>query len=192
VPFLLLVACFTLPALPAWVIRDWLPAILKERFAIGQGQAGVSASVWWSLAALVGVVLGGWLADAWHRRHARGRIFTSAIGITLLAPALLGVGNAPTLGVAVGFLLLFGLGWGFFDCNNMPILCQVARPQLRATGYGLMNLVSISCGGLADWGFGRLRDAQVPLNGIFTTFAAIALLAAALMLCIRPRTGATA
>jgi MFS family permease len=192
VPFLLLVACFTLPALPAWVIRDWLPAILKERFAIGQGQAGVSASVWWSLAALVGVVLGGWLADAWHRRHARGRIFISAIGITLLAPALLGVGNAPTLTVAVGFLLLFGLGWGFFDCNNMPILCQVARPQLRATGYGLMNLVSISCGGLADWGFGRLRDAHVPLNGIFATFAAIALLAAVLMLCIRPRSGAAA
>ena len=192
VPFLLLVACFTLPALPAWVIRDWLPAILKERFAIGQGQAGVSASVWWSLAALVGVVLGGWLADAWHQRHARGRIFISAIGITLLAPALLGVGNAPTLTVAVGFLLLFGLGWGFFDCNNMPILCQVARPQLRATGYGLMNLVSISCGGLADWGFGRLRDAHVPLNGIFATFAAIALLAAVLMLCIRPRSGAAA
>ncbi|MGA1266596.1 MAG: MFS transporter [Phycisphaerales bacterium] len=59
VPFLLLVVCFTLPALPAWVIRDWMPAILKERFAIGQGQAGVSASLWWSRAAIVGVVLGG-------------------------------------------------------------------------------------------------------------------------------------
>jgi MFS family permease len=186
VPFLLLVVCFTLPALPAWVIRDWMPAILKERFAIGQGQAGVSASLWWSLAAIVGVVLGGWIADAWQRRHARGRIFTSAIGIALLAPALFGVGNAPSLGVAVAFLLLFGLGWGFFDCNNMPILCQVARPELRATGYGLMNLVSISCGGLADWGFGRLRDAQVPLNGIFMAFAFVALLAAVLMLCVRP------
>jgi hypothetical protein len=50
--------------------------------------------------------------------------------------------------------MLFGLGWGFFDCNNMPILCQVARPELRATGYGIMNFVSISAGGIADWGFG--------------------------------------
>jgi MFS family permease len=188
--FLLLVACFTLPALPGWVVRDWMPAILKERFAIGQGQAGVSASVWWSLAAIAGVVLGGWMADAWQRRHARGRIFTGAIGITLLAPALFGVGNAASLTEAVAFLLLFGLGWGLFDCNNMPILCQIARPELRATGYGLMNLVSISCGGLADWGFGRLRDAQVPLNGIFAAFAAMALMSAVLMLCIRPRTGA--
>jgi MFS family permease len=186
-PFLLLVACFTLPALPGWVVRDWMPAILKERFAIGQGHAGVSASMWWSLAAIVGVVLGGWVADAWCRRSQRGRMRTSALGIALLAPALFGVGNAASLETAVGFLLLFGLGWGLFDCNNMPILCQVARPQLRATGYGLMNLVSISCGGLADWGFGRLRDAQVPLNGIFAAFAALAIVAALLMLCIRPR-----
>ena len=51
-----------------------------------------------------------------------------------------------------------GLGWGFFDCNNMPILSQIVRPELRATGYGVMNLVSISCGGFADWGFGLFRS----------------------------------
>jgi hypothetical protein len=45
--------------------------------------------------------------------------------------------------------VLFGIGWGFFDSNNMPILCQITRPDLRATGYGIMNLVSISCGGFA-------------------------------------------
>ena len=67
----------------------------------------------------------------------------------------------------MAFLILFGLGWGFFDCNNMPILSQIVRPHLRATGYGIMNFVSISCGGLADWGFGVLRDRQVPLSLIF-------------------------
>ena len=77
----------------------------------------------------------------------------------LIVPALFGVGNAGNAGHApVAFLILFGLGWGFFDCNNMPILCQIVRPRLRATGYGIMNLVSISCGGFADWGFGALRD----------------------------------
>ena len=49
------------------------------------------------------------------------------------------------------------------------------RPELRATGYGIMNLVSISCGGLADWGFGALRDRQVPLNVIFGAFAGAAI-----------------
>ncbi len=184
--FLLLVACFTLPALAGWVVRDWMPAVLKQQFNIGQGQAGVSATLYWNIAALCGVMLGGWVADAWQRVHQRGRIFTSAIGIALLAPALFGVGNSSSLSMAVGFLTLFGLGWGLFDCNNMPILCQIAQPSVRATGYGLMNFVSIGCGGLADWGFGSLRDAQMPLNGIFAIFAALALIAAGLMLCIRP------
>jgi hypothetical protein len=109
------------------------------------------------------------------------------MGTALIAPAIFGVGNAGTLTVAVAFLILFGLGWGFFDCNNMPILAQLVRPQLRATGYGVMNLVSISCGGLADWGFGVLSDRDVPLHVSFGVFAGLALLSAALVLLVRPR-----
>jgi hypothetical protein len=87
----------------------------------------------------------------------------------------------------VAFLILFGLGWGFFDCNNMPILSQIVRPRLRATGYGIMNFVSTSFGGLGDWGFGALRDRRVPLDVIFGGFAGLALLSVGLVLLIRPR-----
>lgn len=184
VPFLLLVACFTLPAMAGWVVRDWMPAILKEQFNIGQGKAGVSATLYTTIAMVVGVLIGGWIADRWSRTTPRGRAYTSAIGIALLVPALFGVGNASTLAIAVAFLALFGLGWGFFDCNNMPILSQITRPHLRATGYGIMNFVSISCGGFADWGFGAMRDAGQPLNGIFAAFATLALIAVGLMIWI--------
>ncbi len=185
--FLLLVAYFTLPALAGWVVRDWMPAILKDRYNLGQGQAGVSATLFWQSAAIFGAFLGGWLADRWVTKSIRGRIYVSAIGMLFIIPAMFGVGNATNLSIAVGFLILFGLGWGFFDCNNMPILCQIARPELRATGYGIMNLVSISCGGLADWGFGVLRDNAVPLNVIFGVFASVAAFSALLVLAIRPR-----
>jgi sugar phosphate permease len=188
--FILLVLYFTLPAMAAWIVRDWMPAILKAEFHIGQGKAGVSATLYWQVAAIVGAVGGGWLADRWMRRTPRGRIYISAIGVTLLVPAMFGLGYAPQTGllwVAVAFLIVFGLGWGFFDANNMPILCQIARPELRATGYGVMNLVSISCGGFADWGFGALRDRQVPLFGIFSAFASVAILSVVLVLLIKPR-----
>jgi len=188
--FILLVLYFTLPAMAGWIVRDWMPAILKTEFGIGQGKAGVSATLYWMIAAIAAAIFGGWLADRWMKRTPRGRIYTSAIGMCLIVVAMMGVGYAPQTGllwVAVAFLVLFGLGWGFFDTNNMPILCQIARPHLRATGYGLMNMVSISCGGMADWGFGILLDLRIPLLAIFGIFASVALVSIALVLLIRPR-----
>lgn len=185
--FILLVLYFTLPALAGWIVRDWGPAILKDEFGIAQGKAGRLATITWQSAAIASAVLGGWLADRWMGRTIRGRIYVSAIGMSLIVPAIFGIGNALTLNVAVAFLILFGLGWGLFDGNNMPILCQIVRPELRATGYGIMNLVSISCGGLADWGFGVLRDANVPLGTIFGYFAGAAAVAIVLVMSIRPK-----
>ncbi len=184
--FVLLVFYFTLPAIAGWVVRDWMPEILREKFHLGQGKSGLSAVLYVQIAAIVGVVAGGFLADRWMQRTPRGRIFTSAIGMLLFLPALFSVGHASTLGVAILGLVIFGLGWGFFDCNNMPILSQIARPEWRATGYGIMNLVSISCGGFGDWGFGALRDRHVPLDLIFGAFAGVALLSVFLVLMIKP------
>lgn len=187
--FILLVLYFTLPAVAAWVVRDWMPAILQKEFNISQGKAGVSAALYWQAAALLSAMFGGWLADRWMRKTQRGRIHVSAIGMALIVPALFGVGNAPALhsfALAIASLILFGIGWGFFDGNNMPILSQITRPELRATGYGIMNFVSMSSGGVADWGFGTLNDLHVPLNLTFSIFAGLCILSIALVLMIRP------
>lgn len=184
--FILLVLYFTLPAIAGWVVRDWMPDILKEKFGLGQGKAGVSAILYVQIASLAGALIGGILADRWMSKTTRGRILTSALGMAMFLPALFSVGNAGSLTVAIIGLIVFGFGWGFFDCNNMPILCQIARPEWRATGYGLMNLASISCGGFGDVAFGALRDRHVPLNIIFGAFAGIALLSIFIVLLIKP------
>ncbi len=185
--FLLLVAYFTLPAIAGWVIRDWGPKILRDQFALEQGRAGMIAVFTVQIASLVGALLGGLLADRLMRRSLRGRIFASALGMVLFLPALFGVGHAPTITLAIVALAVFGLGWGFFDCNNMPILSQITRPEVRATGYGIMNLVSMTFGGLGDKGYGALRDRGVPIDYIFGVFAGIALLSIIVVLLIRPR-----
>ena len=179
---------FTLPALAGWVVRDWMPAILKQQFGIGQGEAGVSATLYWQVAAIVGAVVGGAWPTGGCSGSERGRIFTSAIGMSLIVPAIRGVGTPGTLAVAVAFLVLFGLGWGFFDCNNMPILCQVVRPHLRATGYGIMNLVSISFGGRRRLGLRRAprRAGAAPRRSSASSPAA-AVFSVVLVLLIRPR-----
>lgn len=183
--FLLLVLYFTLPAIAGWVVRDWMPEILREKFNLGQGKAGVSAILYVQIASIIGVIIGGSLADRWMKKTSRGRIFTSAIGMMMFLPALFSVGHASTLTVAIIGLAIFGLGWGFFDCNNMPILSQIARPEWRATGYGIMNLVSISCGGFGDWAFGALRDRHVALDLIFGAFAGVALLSVVIVMLIK-------
>lgn len=187
--FRLLLAYFTLPAIAGWVVRDWMPSVLQRELGLTQGLAGFSAVIWWQAAAIASAVLGGWLADRWMRSSDRGRIYTSALGMAVIVPALLGVGivvDTRSLPLAILFLVFFGIGWGLFDTNNMPILAQIVPPRQRAAGYGLMNLASISCGGLADVGFGWLRDRQVPLPIVFGGFAALAALSAGLVLCVRP------
>lgn len=185
--YLLMVLYFTLPAIAGWVVKDWMPDILKDKFGLGQGTAGVTAVFWVQVASILGAVIGGGLADGWSKKSIRGRIYVSALGTTLFLPALFGVGFAESLTVAVISLVIFGIGWGFFDGNNMPILCQITRPELRATGYGFMNLVSISCGGFGDWGFGVLRDRDVSLQAIFGCFAGVALFSVLIVLLIKPQ-----
>jgi sugar phosphate permease len=185
--FILLVLYFTLPALAGWIVRDWMPAILRDRYGISQGRAGVLASLPWQTAAIIFAFVGGILADRLMAQTDRGRIFVSALGMALIVPAIYGMGMNGSLFMAVAALVLFGMGWGMFDTNNMPILCQIVPANLRATGYGVMNFVSISCGGLADWGFGKLKDQNASEPLIFAVFSALALFAGLMVLCIRPK-----
>ena len=186
--FWILVIYFTLPAIAGWVTKNWLPTFLADTFNLKEGPAGLSATGYIQIASFIGVLLGGVVADAWMRRTNRGRIYTSALGVLLLVPALLLLGYAWALPVAIGAMILFGLGWGFFDCNNMPILCQIARPEHRATGYGFMNLVSISVGAGATVALGWMRDHHVKFSIAFAVSAAVALLSAVLILFIKPKT----
>jgi MFS family permease len=185
--FWVLVIYFTLPAISGWVVKNWLPTYLADTFKLKEGPAGLSATGYIQLASLGGVLLGGVVADWWMRATPRGRIYTSALGTLLLVPALLGLGYAWSLPAAIVFMVLFGLGWGFFDCNNMPILCQVARPEHRATGYGFMNLVSISVGAATTVALGWMRDHGISFSLAFAWSAAVALLSAGLILLVKPR-----
>jgi len=185
--FWILTACFTLPAIAGWVAKNWLPTYLADTFQLKEGPAGLSATGYIQIASFAGVLLGGVLADWWMRRTVRGRIYTSALGMLLLVPALLGLGYAWNLGAAIAGMILFGIGWGFFDCNNMPILCQIARPEHRATGYGFMNLVSISVGAGATVALGWMRDHGIKFSIAFAVSAAVALLGALLILLVQPR-----
>lgn len=185
--FLILVVYFTLPGIPGWAIKNWLPTFLATEFNLKQGPAGMSATGYVTLACFVGALLGGALADRAMRVTLRGRIYISAMGMGLCVPALIGLGNVGSLNYAIVCMMLFGLGFGFFDANNMPILCQIVRPENRATGYGIMNMIGVAAGAGITVLMGALRDRGISLGVVFTICAAAALLGGLLVLLIRPR-----
>ncbi len=182
----ILVIYFTLPAIAGWLMKNWLPSYLADTFKLKEGPAGLSATGYIQIASFAGVLLGGALADRWMRSNIRGTIFTSAIGVFLFVPSLLGLGWSWSIGSAIFFMCLFGLGWGVFDCNNMPILCQVARPENRATGYGFMNMASVGIGAVATVVLGWMRDQGISFSVAFLLLAAVSLFSAVLILFLRP------
>lgn len=184
--FIILMLCFSLPSLPGWAVKNWLPTLLQDRFLMEQKTSGLWATVIVASAGFLGVLIGGKLSDRLSVRHVRGRTWVSATGLVLLVPALAGIGMAPSFWIVITSTALFGLAFGLFDTNNMPILCQLMPPRLRATGYGLLNMVGIGSGAFLTPLLGKMKDHGVPLAQGFAYCAIPALIAAALMISLRP------
>ena len=184
--FVILLLCFSLPSLSGWAVKNWLPTLLQDRFGMAQAPSGLWATITHAGAGFCGVIIGGWLADRWSQRTVRGRTYVSTLGLALLVPSIVLVGLAPGFTLTIVGTVLFGLGFGMFDANNMPILCQVAPGRFRATGYGLMNFFGIASGAYLTPLLGKLKDSGVPLATGFAYCAIPALLAAVLMFLLRP------
>lgn len=159
ITFWVILFYFSAPSLPGWATKNWLPTLFSTSLGIDMEHAGPMATMTIALASLVGVVLGGYLSDRWAQKTLKGRIYTGVIGLTLTLPALLLLAYGQTLGIIVAGAICFGVGFGMFDVNNMPILCQFVSPRYRATGYGLLNLAGISAGAIITNVMGKSADA---------------------------------
>lgn len=165
--FLLALLYWGMLGASAWAVVGWMPTYLQEQFSLGQGQAGLSATGYYQVASLFGVLLGGVWADRWSRKHPRGPIYVVMVGLAISAPTILLVSVAPTLAIALGGLVVFGLTKSFADANMMPILTMVVDQRYRATGYGLLNLCACAVGGATIYVGGALRDADVSVVRVF-------------------------
>ena len=188
ISFWVILFYFSAPSLPGWATKSWLPTLFATNLHIDMSHAGPLSTITMAMSSLIGVIIGGLLSDRWIQRNLRGRIFTGAIGLTLTIPAVLLIGFGHNfLPIMLG-ASIFGLGFGMFDVNCMPILCQFASPRYRATGYGLMNLAGISTGALITTFLGKSADSgnlsrDIALLSIFVAAAVILQ-----MTMLRPKT----
>jgi MFS family permease len=179
---------FTAPSLPGWAVRNWLPTLFAQDLNIPMSNAGPVSTITTAFSSFIGVIAGGILSDRWVQHNIRGRIYTSAIGLALTIPALVFLGFGHSLTAVVSAGLCFGIGYGMFDANNMPILCQIIPTHYRATAYGLMNMTGVFAGALITQILGKWSDGG-ELGLGFALLGGIVALAVILQLaCLRPTT----
>jgi MFS transporter, ACS family, D-galactonate transporter len=159
IAFWVILFYFSAPSFPGWAVKNWLPTLFSDTLHMDMSQAGPLATITTAMSSFVGVLLGGYISDRWVQKHLKGRIFTGVAGLILTIPALFLIGYGTGFGYILLGAMFFGLGFGIFDVNNMPILCQFVSPRYRATGYGLMNLAGISAGAVITGMLGKSADA---------------------------------
>lgn len=185
--YLFLAAYWGLLGVAGWAIVGWLPAYLNEQFHLDQGAAGLSATGYLFVASLLGVLFGGGWADRWSRTNQRARILVPLLGLCVAAPAVLLAAQTSLLVVAIAGITIYGFTRVFGDANMMPMLCLVADPRYRATGYGLLNLFSCVMGGLAVYAGGKLLDHGLSLSILFQVSAGILVICALLLVPVVQR-----
>lgn len=159
ISFWIILFYFAIPSLPGWGVKNWLPTLFSENLDIDMAKAGPLSTITIAASSFIGVIFGGILSDKWVQKNLRGRIYTSAIGLGLTIPALMLIGFGQSLFSVIGAAFCFGFGYGMFDANNMPILCQFVSRKYRATAYGLMNMVGVFAGAFITDLLGKSTDA---------------------------------
>lgn len=186
--FWIILFYFAAPSLPGWATKNWLPTLFAESLGIPMSEAGPISTITIAFSSFIGVILGGILSDRWVQRNIRGRVYTGAIGLGLTIPALMLLGFGHSFVAVVGAGLLFGIGFGIFDANNMPILCQFVSAKHRGTAYGIMNMTGVFAGAAVTELLGRWTDGGSLGKG-FAMLSIVVLVALALQLYfLRPKT----
>lgn len=178
---------FASSSIPGWATKNWLPTLFHDNLDLSMDWAGPMATLTIAVSSFIGVMIGGPISDRWVRSNVRGRIYTSAIGMAMMIPALVFIGLAHNAWLSVLAGLFFGIGYGMFDANNMPILCQFVSSRQRAMAYGLMNSVGVIMGAITTQLLGSLTE-SVGLGLCFALMGGILLIALALQLTVlRPK-----
>lgn len=186
--FWIILFYFAVPSLPGWATKNWLPTLFAGSLDIPMSSAGPISTITIAVSSFIGVIIGGIMSDRWVQRNLRGRIYTSAIGLGLTVPALLLLGFGHSLVAVVGAGLCFGVGYGIFDANNMPILCQFISSKYRSTAYGIMNMTGVFAGAAVTQVLGKWSDGG-NLGLGFAVLGGVVVVALILQLtCLRPTT----
>jgi MFS family permease len=123
------------------VFTTWMPKFLKEKFNLSLALAGFSGTAYQQTFSMLGVVVGGILADRLARRYLGGRMMAQAVGLFGGVAFIFLTGWTLSMPLLIVALSGFGFFKGIYDANIWASLYDVVKPARRATAVGLMNSI---------------------------------------------------
>lgn len=189
----MLLTIYALAGFANWFLMGWYPRLLQDMFGISEAEAGPQATLWINIAKYVAVLGGAVIADMWYARNQNARAYVPGIGFCLAGPCVI-IAMLPALGVPVAIGLtvtlalvsMQGVAQGSLDATLMPVLRSQIDERFSATGYGLLNLTSVSAGALISWLGGYLKDMNVSL-GIPLSMAGVLMIVCGLLFFFLPK-----
>lgn len=144
-----------------YACNSFMVPMLQRYFLMPLEQAAVATGVIVGLTGLIGLTLGGWLADKIHQRSETGRLLFAALSMLIAAVATGYALFAGRIEIAV-FVTVFSIGWlfayNFYTCVYTAIQ-DVVEPRLRATAMALFFAgLYLLGGGLGPLAVGMLSD----------------------------------
>ncbi len=146
---MLLVLAFIGANFVAAVFLTWMPTFLHQKFHMSLSLSGLNSTVYMQVASVLGVLSGGYLADAWQKRSRGGRILTQAFGLFCGVPFLFLTGWTASAVLLIGAMVAFGYFKGMYDANIFASLYDVVPVERRGASAGILNSLGWLGGGFA-------------------------------------------
>lgn len=154
---------------------SWAPTFVAEKFHLDVGTVGKGVMFGPNLAAMVSVIVAGFVTDWFVRRFPRFRLVLQSSALILGAPIFVLFGFSPSVGLCWILLTGWGVVRGLFQSNNYPSIFDVVPPESRASAAGFVNVFAYVIGSLAPLTFGCLSH-RWGVRGFEVGFAALAVL----------------
>lgn len=133
----------------AYSLNTFLPALLVRVHGLNIAQAGGISSLVLGATGLIGLTLGGMLADKLHQAFPRGRLLCGAVALLIAAP-LLWLGLTQPKGAITALTLLLCGGWllyFLYFVTVYPAIQDVVDARLRATAMAVYFFFQYVLGG---------------------------------------------
>jgi predicted MFS family arabinose efflux permease len=149
-----------------WVLYNWLPNFIYERYHLSLSESGLAATVFLQSGSAAGVILGGILGDRVTHRVASGHFILGASGLLLCSPFAYLVLTVHSLLWLKLFSMVFGFFAGFVISNNYPSAFDVIRPGNYGFGAAILNVASGVSSGAATFLAGLWKNSIAELMGV--------------------------